>query len=30
VSSEIKKKKLEFVEQLSKVSESSIASAVRI
>ena len=30
VSSEIKRKKLEFVEQLSEVSESSIASAVRI
>jgi hypothetical protein len=30
VSSEIKKKKLEFVEQLSEVSESSIASAVSI
>lgn len=30
VSSEIKKKKLEFVEQLSEVSESSITSAVRI
>jgi hypothetical protein len=30
VSSEIKKKKLEFVEQLSEVSESSIASAASI
>jgi hypothetical protein len=30
VSSEIKRKKLEFVEQLSEVSESSIASAARI
>jgi hypothetical protein len=30
VSSEIKKKKLEFVEQLSEVSVSSIASAVSI
>jgi hypothetical protein len=30
VSSEIKKKKLEFVEQLSEVSESPIASAASI
>jgi hypothetical protein len=30
VSSEIKKKKLEFVEQLSEVSESSISSAASI
>ena len=30
VSSEIKKKKLEFAEQLSEVSETSIASAASI